>query len=171
MKVILYMASTANGFIAKRDDDTSWISKEEWDSYSAMIREKRCSIIGHRTYDILTKQQEFSELKDVRLIVVARHDITLVDPRHAVAHSPKEALELAKDFKEVVVAGGGILNASFFAENLVDEIYLDVEPIIFSPGIPLFGDKAFEKKLELVGQKRIGDNGTQLHYRVMKNTT
>jgi riboflavin biosynthesis pyrimidine reductase len=32
MKVILYMAITANGIIAKADDDTSWISKEEWDS-------------------------------------------------------------------------------------------------------------------------------------------
>ena len=168
MKVILYMASTPNGLIAKRDDDTSWISKEEWDSYSAMVRAKGCSIVGHRTYEILTKQPEFSELKDVRLIVVAHHDLSLVDSRHAVAHSPKEALDLAKGFDEVVVAGGGILNTSFLAENLIDEIYLDIEPVIFGAGIPLFNDQKFEKQLELIGEKRIGKDGMQLHYRILK---
>jgi dihydrofolate reductase len=168
MKVILYMASTANGFIAKRDDDTSWISKEEWDSYSAMVREKGCSIVGHRTYDILTKQPEFSELKDVRLIAVAHHDVPLVSPQHSVAHSPQEALRLAKDFDEVVVAGGGALNASFLEENLIDEIYIDVEPVIFGSGIPIFGGGTFEKALEFIGQKKIEKDGTQFHYRVIK---
>lgn len=166
MKVILYMAISMNGIIAKSDDDTSWISKEEWNSYSLATRTAGCLIVGRKTYHILTKQPEFAELKNIKIVAVSKEDFTTLSPNHFVAHSPKEALDLLKDFKEVIVAGGGILNASFFVENLVDEIYLDIEPIIIGEGIPIFKGKAFEQKLELIGQKKITDNEIQLHYRV-----
>ena len=162
------MAITANGFIAKNDDDTSWISKEEWDSYSLAVRTAGCLIVGRRTYDILTKQPEFSELKNVKLVAVSETDFQTLSANHLVAHSPKEALEFLKEFKEVVVAGGGTLNASFLVENLVDEVYLDIEPIIFGNGIPIFKGKDFERKLKLIGQKKITGNEIQFHYQVIK---
>ena len=168
MKVILYMAISANGMIAKSDDDTSWISKEEWNNYSLAVRTSGCLIVGSRTYQILTKQPEFSEFKDIKLVAVAQESFSTLSPNHLVARSPKEALELLKDFKEVVVAGGGILNASFMAENLVDEIYLDVEPVVFGKGIKLFEEKDFETKLELIEIKKLSENEIQLHYRVLK---
>lgn len=168
MKVILYMAISLNGMIAKSDDDTSWISKEEWDSYSLAVRNAGCLIVGHRTYNILTKQPEFSEFKDVKLVVVAHDNFKTLAPNHLIAHSPKEALELLKDYKEVVVAGGGALNASFFEENLIDEVFIDIEPIILGQGIPLFRDKDFERNLRFLGQKKITDNEIQLHYEALK---
>ena len=168
MKVILYMAISLNGMIAKSDDDTSWISKEEWNSYSSAVRIAGNLIVGHRTYNILTKQPEFSEFKDVKLVVVAQKDFLTLAQNHLIAHSPKEALKLLSDFEQVIVAGGGALNASFIEENLVDEIFTDIEPIILGQGIPLFRDKNFERNLKLVGQKKISDNEIQLHYEVLK---
>ena len=168
MKVILYMALSANGLIAKSDDDTSWISKEEWASYSAAVRRAGCLIVGRRTYHILTRQPEFAELASAKLIIVSADDFETQAANHFIAHSPEDALKLAGDFTEVIVAGGGILNASFLALNLVDEIYLDIEPIVLCTGIPLFQGKDFERKLRLIGQKRIADNEIQLHYEVLK---
>ncbi len=162
------MAISINGMIAKSDDDTSWTSNEEWDSYSLAIRTAGCLIVGRRTYHILTKQPEFAELKDIKIVAVSEEDFATSAPNHFIAHSPKEALGLLKDFKEVIVAGGGILNASFLDENLVDEIYLDIEPIIIGEGIPIFKGKNFEQKLKLIGQRKITDNEIQLHYRVNK---
>ena len=154
--------------IAKSDDDTSWISKEEWSSYSLAVRSAGCLIVGSRTYNIFTKQPEFSELSNVKFVVVSEDNFETLAPNHLIAHSPKEALELLKDFKEVIVAGGGILNASFLAENLVDDIYLDIEPIILGEGIPVFKDKNFERNLRLIGQNKITDNEIQLHFEVLK---
>ena len=162
------MAISANGIIAKNNDDTSWISDKEWGSYSSMVCKAGCLIVGRKTYYILTKQQEFAEFKDVMLVVVSKENFTTLAPNHVIAHSPKEALKLLKDYEEVIVAGGGILNASFLAENLIDEIYLDIEPIIFGNGIPIFKDKNFERKLKLIGQKKISDSEIQLHYQVLK---
>jgi dihydrofolate reductase len=169
MRVILYMASTVNGFIAKEDDDTSWITKEEWDSYSAAVRKARALIVGRRTYEILTKQPEFEELKDVKLVTVSHNQFPTLSPNHLVAATPKEALALLTDYNEVIVAGGGILNSAFMEENLIDEIYLDVEPIILGKGIPLFAQSDFEKKLELLETKKISDNELQLHFKVLKD--
>lgn len=168
MKVILYMATSINGLIAKSNDDTSWISQDEWDSYSQAVRQAGCLVVGRRTYHILTKQPEFAEFKDVKLVAVSKDDFKTLSPNHLVVHSPKEALDLLKDFEEVIVAGGGTLNASFMAENLIDEIYLDIEPIVFSEGIPLFKGQNFDCKLKLVDQKKISGNEIQLHYEVIK---
>lgn len=162
------MAITPNGFIAKNDDDTSWISQQEWNSYSQTVQKAGNLIIGHRTYDILTKQPEFSELKNVKLVVVSERSFQTLSPNHFLVHSPKEALELLKEFEEIIVAGGGTLNASFLAENLVDEIYLDIEPIVFGEGIPIFRNKSFELRLKLLGTKQITDQEVQIHYQVIK---
>ncbi len=153
-KVILYMATSLDGMIAKSDDDTSWISKEEWDSYSLAVWTAGNLIVGHRIYGILTKQPEFSEFKDIKLVIVAQDNFQTLASNHLVAHSPKEALKLLKDFKEVIVAGGGALNASFTEENLIDEIFIDIEPIILGKGILLFRDKDFEKNLKLLGKRK-----------------
>lgn len=168
MKVILYMATTANGMIAGSDDSTSWVSKEEWNAYSAMVRPAGNLVVGHRTYDILTKQPDFSEFKGVKIVVVATKEVQLVDQNHKIVKSPKEALEFLKDQKQVVVAGGGILNAAFLAENLIDEIYLDVEPALIGKGIPLFRDRNFAANLELIDTKKLSKNEIQLHYKVVK---
>ncbi len=46
MKVILYMAVTPNGMIAKKNDDTSWVSEIEWKNFSSMIKKYGNMIIG-----------------------------------------------------------------------------------------------------------------------------
>lgn len=159
---------TANGYIAKEDDNTDWISQGEWDSYSSIVQRVGAMIIGHRTYDILTKQDGFEELKKVKIVVVSHESFKTLAEHHLTARTPKEALELLKDFSEVVVAGGGILNSSFMKKGLIDEIYLDVEPKVLGKGIQLFSLEEFEYDLELLDMKNLNKNTVQLHYKVKK---
>ena len=150
MKVILYMAITANGIIAKDDDTADFLTKEESASYVSMVISTGNLIIGRRTYEVLSMQPDFS----------------VKDTGHLVAHSPQKALAfVASD--AVVVAGGAMLNAAFLGENLVDEVYLDVEPAFLGKGMPLFSGKDFERRLELLGIKNISKNEIQLHYKVV----
>ena len=53
-------------------------------------------------------------------------------------------------------------------ENLIDEIILDVEPLIFGKGIKLFSEGNFEAKLELLEVRKISDNVVQLRYKVKR---
>ena len=155
MKVVLYMAMTVNGIIAKSDDDTSWISPIEWNSYSETVRSAGNVVMGHRTYGIITKQPEFSELKNVKVIIVSQRQFTTLAENHVIAKSPENALEILKDSETVIVAGGGKLNASFMQAGLIDEIFLDIEPTAIGQGIKLFGDTDFDAQLELIGTKHL----------------
>jgi dihydrofolate reductase len=170
MKVILYMATTVNGFIAKRDDTADFLTKEESASYVDMVLAAGTLIIGHRTYEILATQPEFKKFLEagVKIIAVSSSEFALKDPSHKVAHSPAEALELTRGSKEVLVAGGGILNASFLEADLVDELYIDIEPSLLGRGIPLVNGNDFEKNLKLLGTKQFAENEIQLHYQVIK---
>ena len=85
-----------------------------------------------------------------------------------IAHSPQEALDVLKGHDEVVIAGGGQLDAAFMKENLIDEMYVDIEPALSGTGIPLFKGEDFDTQLEFLGHKMLSDNEIQLHYKVLK---
>lgn len=57
---------------------------------------------------------------------------------------------------------------AFMKEGLINEIYLDVEPLIFGKGIKLFADSDFEYNLELLEVNKLNENTVQLHYKVIK---
>ncbi len=84
--------------------------------------------------------------------------------------SPKDIIDLLEErkFNEVFLAGGGQLNSSFLKENLVDEIYLDVEPIVFGKGIKVFAEGDFEHDLELMEINKLNKDTVQLHYKVLR---
>jgi len=170
MKVILYMATTLNGVIAKFDDSADFLTKEESASYVSKVKEAEALIVGKRTYGILSQQPEFQEFlkAGVKIVAISHSNFELKDPNHEVAHSPTEALEILKEFKTVILAGGGITNASFLAENLVDEIYIDIEPAVLGKGIPLFNGPDFDRPLKLLGTKKLSENEIQLHYEILK---
>lgn len=166
------MAMTVNGKIAGIDNDTSWTSKEDWDGFRTMCRNVGNAIIGRRTYDMVKK--EGTQIGDI-LTVVLTHDSALL--RKQLPHTiftdkhPREVLRLLKEkgYKEALVAGGGILNSAFLKEDLIDEMYVDIEPLILGHGIPLFADGDFETRLKLLGVKTLSNHQTiQLHYKVIK---
>lgn len=171
MKVILYVAVTVNGLIAEEDDSADFLTETESASFVSAVRSAGALIIGRRTYEILSKQPEFQKFvkAGVKMVAVSHsNDLELKDPSHTIAHSPKGALDMLKDHAEVVVAGGAKLNASFMKVNLIDEIYLDVEPTIVGKGIALFAGGDFNVKLKFLGQRMLSDNEIQLHYQVIE---
>lgn len=173
MKIILYMATTPNGIIATIDDDTSWVSETEWTSFSKMIKKAGNMIIGKRTYEIMLKNDEFnrSNLNEIKIIVLSKSPVKIHNQKFvSLVKSPREALNILKKqkFKTIMVCGGGTLNSGFMKESLVDEIYLDFEPILFGKGIRLFAEADFKTKLKLIGTKKLSKNEIQLHYKVKK---
>jgi dihydrofolate reductase len=167
MKVILYMAMTVNGMIATTRDNTPW-SKVEWKSFNRFIKKRKNIIIGRRTYELMKKSGDLSGLDKIYVIVVSSRDKK--SSECIFVTTPRMALEVAKKigFKEVVIAGGSKLNASFVKEGLIDDIYLDVEQMIFGKGVNLFGGEDFHVKLRLVGTRKLSPGIIQLHYKVLK---
>ena len=165
MKVVLYMAITANGYIAKENNETPW-SDEEWESFSEKVKKIKNLVVGRKTFEIMEQEEEFQKIDNPFTVIVSNQK----ENNSNFVNSPEQAINLLKEkgFSEILVAGGGKLNSSFMQKGLVDEIYLDIEPFLFGKGIKLFAENDFETKLELLETKQLSKNVIQLHYKILK---
>jgi len=168
MKVVLYMAITTNGMIARKNLETPW-SDEEFTSYYEKVKEIGNVIVGSRTYPQFL-ESDIVSMGNPLMVVLTRSEKVSSKENVVFVSSATKALELIKDkgFEQALVTGGGETNKAFLETGLIDEIYLDIEPLIFGDGIPLFSPSNVELKLKLLETKKISDQTIQLHYKVEK---
>lgn len=169
MKVILYMAMSANGYIARENDETPW-SDVVWNGYYEFIKERGNITLGKRTYELMKEVNEFEKLGHPTTVVVSNASGNKNGKTVTFVSSPQEALEVMKKkgVSEMVVGGGSTLNAGFLKEGLLDEIYLDIDPWLFGKGIKLFAETDTEAKLRLLEVNKLSENTIRLHYEVLK---
>lgn len=168
------MAITANGMIAKLDGNTDFTSQEDWASFKKIATQTKAVVIGRNTYNSYLKSPEqlWPECKFFVLTSDENLKSDYPNVEILVSTSPNKILELIEKqgFNEVCIAGGGFNNSNFLKDNLIDEIYLDIEPTIYSNGIPLFCPLAdFETRLELLEVNKLSSQTVQLHYKVIKS--
>jgi dihydrofolate reductase len=165
------MGITPNGYIAKENGDSEWTSKEDLEGFYEHSKSAGNIIMGKNTYRAAS-QYGYFPFPDTLNVVVSHEPIENKwgDAVIVTGKSPKEILSMleAKGFATAFLAGGGQLNSSFMKDGLVDEIYFDVEPLLFGKGIKVFADTDFECELELLETKKLNKNTIQLHYRVLK---
>lgn len=61
-----------------------------------------------------------------------------------------------------IVGGAGVL-MPLLAADLVDELYIQIAPVVLGAGIPLFKAMAHQQRFELVGTNQYGQLA-ELHY-------
>lgn len=162
------MAITTNGMIARKNLETPW-SDEEFTSYYEKVKEIGNVIVGSRTYPQFL-ESDIVSMGNPLMVVLTRSEKVSSKENVVFVSSATKALELIKDkgFEQALVTGGGETNKAFLETGLIDEIYLDIEPLIFGDGIPLFSPSNVELKLKLLETKKISDQTIQLHYKVEK---
>ncbi len=169
MKVILYMATSIDGYIAKKNGDSDWVSEEDSENFMKSIEDAGCIVVGRKTFE-----QFYNDLYPVEGVtnIVLTNDETKEDKNKNVIFvpSPQKALQVAEErgHVKVLLIGGGHVNGAFIEENLIDEVLLSVHPMFFGEGIKIF--EHFEKQvdLEFVSSTEMGEGLIQLHYKVQK---
>jgi dihydrofolate reductase len=172
MKVILYIASTLNGLAAKSDGDSDWVSAENTTDFNSFCRQIGCVIMGRHTFDIFNEMEfkDWPAATGLHIILTQQTYLATKHPDVLFSPSPRSCLQTAKTrgFDHVVVIGGSQTFGIFMQENLVDEIYLDIEPLVFGKGMPLFDAGDFESKLKFIEFKQLSPQTVQLHYLINK---
>ncbi len=165
------MGISINGYIAKMDGDSEWTSEEDLKGFYEQSKNAGNIIMGKNTY-IAASKSDYFPFPDVLNLVVSHKQIENKwgDKVIITNNTPKEIIKMLeqKGFTTAFLAGGGQLNTSFIKENLIDEIYIDIEPLVFGKGIKIFDEKDFEFELELLNIKKLNTNTIQIHYKVIK---
>jgi len=163
------MAISVTGYIAKPDHDTPW-TEAEFASYSDKVKEIGNLIIGKTTYELMMEENAFADLNEPFVVVLTSSEDKPKRKNTTFVKDFEMALSTmqAQGFQTSLVGGGGQADTAALKSGKLDELYIDVEPLIFGRGIPLFSPTDVNLKLKLVDTKKIGESGIQLHYRVIK---
>ena len=140
MKVILMMASTLDGKIAKHANDiVDWTSSEDKKKFRKATEDCGAVIMGSKTYETFgyPLPNRFNVVMTRDMLKEESHDNLMI-----TAQTPKDILEMLKTFgyKKAALIGGSIVNSLFLKENLIDEIQITVSPKIFGSGVSIFNN-------------------------------
>jgi dihydrofolate reductase len=114
-----------------------------------------------------------SALHPTHKIVLSSRDIELGDSSWQHAKSPLEALEMLKNkgVEEAIIGGGRAVAHSFMREHLVDYMVIDLQPVAFGVGTPVFGGAIDIPRLKLLNIHPLNDDALRLRYQVLRDET
>jgi len=172
-KVIVHIATSADGYIARPDGDLEWLrsrpAPKGFYGMTAFMRSVDTKVLGRKTYEVSLRMGARFESKS-RHIVFSRHSPPADVPTGVEfvndAIGPFLSRLREQPGKDIWLMGGGEIIASFLDEQAIDEFVISVAPIFIGEGIPLIAPRHRHAPLELRSIKRFEDGLVQLHYLV-----
>ena len=172
-KVIVHIATSADGYIARPDGDLEWLTSRPapkgFYGMNAFMKSIDTMLLGRKTYDHSLRLGAKFDGKD-RTIVFSRHAPPANAPagvefvREPIGPFIRRLRE--QPGKDIWLMGGGNLIASCLDEHVIDEFVVSVAPVFIGEGIPLIARRHRQVSLELRSVERFEDGLVQIHYRV-----
>jgi dihydrofolate reductase len=169
-KVTFGVANSLDNFIARKDHSVDWLV---WDEEVASITAEFWQtidtvVMGRKTYEVALKAGA-TAYPGVRNYVFSR--TMRESPDERVEIISQEAAEFIRNLKTqegkgICVMGGGELAKALFEARLIDEIGLNIQPVLLGSGIPLFYEMSRQTNLQLLACKPLQNGGVFVTYRV-----
>jgi dihydrofolate reductase len=170
-KIIAYLATSADGFIARPDGDVAWLDRPRpADEYGmpAFLKSVDTVVMGRVTWQ--TGQQLGGALiEGKKNIVLSRTLPSFGIPGATVEKTTPDALAARlrdEKGKNVWVMGGATVFGEFLDAGVLDEIVIHVVPVLIGAGIPLLDATPRQTELKLKSTRRFSDGVVRLHYEI-----
>lgn len=172
MTTSLYLEISADGLIATSNrvsNESSEWSDSAWACWCGHCTASNNLIVGRKTYTELTQIDVSDILCPDHKVVVSSQDLDLADT-WVQFPNPKQAVDYLKscDIENIIVGGGRQLGLAFVQAGLIDEVVLDVQPILFGKGTQLLGELDRCIQLELVNSEKLGHGAVRVHYKLLR---
>ncbi len=183
-KLVSFMHISLDGFIARPGGEMDWIRIDE--EMFAHARERTehsdTALYGRKTYEIMDAYwptapdkpnanshdiQHGTWYNQVNKVVVSktmtRHSL---DKTKVIGRDiPEGIADLKKQTtREIIMFGSPSLTGSLMQEDLIDDYWLLINPIILGEGISLFSMNRRELRLRLIENTRFSSGVICLHY-------
>lgn len=180
MKASVYIGTSLDGFIARRDGSIDWLNEAqglvpegEDCGFKNFMDSVDTLIMGRKTFEQVLKFGEWP-YGDTPVVVLSHNPVMipshLQDTVSCSSKSPQVLLERlsAQGMKHVYVDGGNTIQG-FLAESLIDEITTTIVPVALGDGIPLFGPMEKDLKLTHVKTKTYDFGFVQTTYQIKRD--
>lgn len=166
-RVVYYVASSLDGYIARPDGSVNWLddfqSSTQDYGYADFYASIDALVMGRRTYDQVRGFGDWPYPgKPCRVITSG----SLADAPPGVAAAPDPAVAMASlGIDRLWLVGGTTLFHSMREAGLVDEYVVTVMPLLLGDGVPLFRPGT-GKRLRLAECQSFPDGVVQMRYQV-----
>jgi dihydrofolate reductase len=165
-KVVLFIASSLDGFIASPDGTVDWLFHDADYGYSEFMASVESVIMGRKTWE-QAKRFEDVPFAGKKVFVLSRSRQGKSDDR--IRFVEGDVSRLLNDIRneatrDIWVVGGGDVVQQFVAHNLIDEYRLFIHPIILGSGLPLFLPQKNMTKLSFVASTTFPSGLIELRY-------
>jgi dihydrofolate reductase len=165
----------------RKDGGYDWLhwSDEVAEISAKFMKTVDALLIGRKTYEVMLNsgQSSFPGAKNYvfthskRKAAALEKEVTGKKAGKSVTVIAEDAPAFVKKLKQkkgkgIVVFGGGELAKSLFEADLIDEIVLNIHPVLLGSGIPLFHEMKRQINLELVDHRVLKGGYLAVTYRV-----
>lgn len=179
-KIIVYIATSADGFIARRDGSVDWLERPSPKGnygMNAFYKSIDTILWGRKTCDMALDFQK-KGIPGSAFDTRVKNYVFTRGPLPAAAPAGVEFVnEPIKPFvsrlrkrkgKNIWMMGGAGIIASFLDEGEIDEFMIHVIPAFIGEGIPLIAPGPRTVPLDLISCSKFTDGVVELHYAVGK---
>lgn len=181
-KVTLGLANSLDNYIARKDGGYDWLhwSKEVAEISAKFMKTVDAILIGRKTYEVMlaygqtsypgAKNYVFSRSKK-KSSALKKKLAAKKDSSKAVEIVEHDAAAFVKKLKRrkgkgICLFGGGELAKSLFEADLIDEVVLNIHPVLLGSGVPLFHKMDRQIDLEFLDCKILKGGYVVVSYRV-----
>ena len=177
-KIIVYIATSADGFIARPDGSVDWLDRPSpKGNYGMGMFYKSVDTIlwGRKTYETALDFQKKGvpgSAFDTRVKNYVFTRSLLQSPAPAGVEFVGEPIKAfstrlrEKKGKDIWMMGGARIIASFLDEGEIDDFMIHVIPTFIGEGIPLIAPGRRNVPLKLISCTKFPDGVVKLHYAV-----
>lgn len=159
-KVILYIASTLDGFIARENGGIDFLKPfEEMGTdygYNDFIATIDALVMGSHTYEQALTFGDWPHAGTPTYVFTHRQ-LPQQQDVFSWDDTPEALMHQLRDLKNIWLVGGTELITSFMNAGLVNELIISTIPVIIGSGIPLFKNIAHPYSAKNVIVKQYGD--------------
>jgi dihydrofolate reductase len=171
-KVVFGGANSLDNYFARSDHSTDWLrwSDEAAAVTAAFWKTFDTVLMGRKTYEVALRHSKGkSPYPDKATYVFSRSCSS--DASGAVTIVSTDAATFVGELKrqsgkDICLMGGGELAHSFFEAGLIDEVGLNIHPVLLGSGIPLFHQMTRQIDLELLECRPFKNGCVLVRYRV-----
>lgn len=183
-RVTIHMASSLDGFIARKDGSVDWLgTSDEFphgvtmdpEFVKAFLKKIDCYVMGSRTYETALNFEAKGlgwAYGDKPVFVLSSREL----PRacHTVEFNSGDLAQfvngrLRPRFRSIWFVGGGVVCGERLRLGLVDDVRYSILPILIGEGISFFEKLGRDVPLHLMEVKAYKTGMVALHYKVVNH--
>jgi dihydrofolate reductase len=171
MKTTIIAAISKDGFLTKGTNPNpgDWTSDEDKDFYKLTLEKNNLYLMGSKTYSF-AKNKLPAHAHKIVMSHVANEQSELPNTYFSDKSFQEVINKFSDNYSQLLVLGGASIYHQMLNQNLVDEAFIIVEPIINHSGVLFYNSKNYFENLgfELVSKKTLNSTGTVLYHYVLK---